>query len=184
MKKQAERCGALTSRGAGSRIPQLSDATLAVPEPNGNAIRAGRARRTFRKENRPRVPGVASPGTAEHRVATENTVAGPELAVGRYRKAILGRQDPVEVTMKMRRDIFATRKITSISCTRYGIPAGAFVALETRLSCMADEPQTVLKARRGHVPKLRLGETHVPVDFLLRREKTLPVVVKIGYARH
>jgi hypothetical protein len=64
------------------------------------------------------------------------------------------------------------------------ISAEPFVASETRSECMAESTGFVSRAHVGQVPKLRLGETHVPTFFLGMREKTLPVVVKIRYARH
>jgi hypothetical protein len=86
--------------------------------------------------------------------------------------------------MKTLRDNSATRKITSIGCMACGIPAEASVASGTRVSAVADETKSAFAAQVGNVPKLRLGETHVPTDFHFMREKTLPVVVKIRYARH
>jgi hypothetical protein len=44
--------------------------------------------------------------------------------------------------------------------------------------------EAVSVASHLHAPKLCLGETHVPLDFLSGREKMLPVVVKIRYARY
>jgi hypothetical protein len=44
--------------------------------------------------------------------------------------------------------------------------------------------EVLFAAHVGQGPKLCLGEMHVPKDFLFMREKTLPVVVKIRYARH
>ena len=89
-----------------------------------------------------------------------------------------------EVAMKTHCDNSATSKITSAGCMACGIPAGASVAPGTRGSRVADEQASAFAAHVGQVPKLCLGETHVPTFFLVMREKTLPVVVKIRYARH
>jgi len=65
-----------------------------------------------------------------------------------------------------------------------GISAEQFVAKQSQVAGANRNKEAISRASCSHAPKLRLGETHVPVDFLARREKKLPVVVMIRYARY
>jgi len=64
------------------------------------------------------------------------------------------------------------------------ISAERFVTRQPQSASFAHNTEAAFAVSHSHAPKLRLGETHVPVNFLARGEKTLPVVVKIGYARY
>jgi hypothetical protein len=64
------------------------------------------------------------------------------------------------------------------------ISAKQFVTTKQQSADAIHNTESVFEATHSHAPKLRLGETHVPVDFLPEGEKTLPVVMWIGYARY
>jgi hypothetical protein len=77
----------------------------------------------------------------------------------------------------------------AVTPSRFGtcvcdISAERFVTTKQQSAGSNRNEEVVSFASWSHAPKLRLGETHVPLDFLPRREKTLPVVGKIRYARH
>jgi hypothetical protein len=81
-------------------------------------------------------------------------------------------------------DLHATGKITRAHSMACDISAKPFVTNKQR-SAGSNHPTEIDSfASCRHVPKLCLGETHVPQEFLARREKTFPMVVKIRYARY
>ena len=73
------------------------------------------------------------------------------------------------------------RRLRTHACDIYAEPNVAWQSQWAGTICSPEVDAAVL---RLHAPKLRLGETHVPLSFLARREKTLPIVVEIGYARY
>jgi hypothetical protein len=73
------------------------------------------------------------------------------------------------------------RRLRTSACDIY---ADAFVTYPQQRASGIQREEAIQRASCSHAPKLRLGETHVPLGFLARREKTLPIVVKIGYARY
>ncbi len=73
------------------------------------------------------------------------------------------------------------RRLRNRACDIYAEPN---VAWQSQLAETNFSPEADAAVLRLHAPKLRLGETHVPLSFLARRAKTLPIVVKIGYARY
>jgi hypothetical protein len=73
------------------------------------------------------------------------------------------------------------RRLRTCACDIYAEPN---VAWQSQLAETICSPEVDAAVLRLYAPKLRLGETHVPLSFLARRAKTLPIVVKIGYARY
>jgi hypothetical protein len=64
------------------------------------------------------------------------------------------------------------------------ISAKAFVTITQQRAEASSNKEACFGLLRFHAPKFCLGETHVPLRFSSKKQKTLPVVGQIGYARY
>ncbi len=72
----------------------------------------------------------------------------------------------------------------AFSCIHRWSGSGELAAPKVHRRCASCPLRVGARARTAFLPKLRLGETHVPVVVLTGGKKLLPVVVDLRYARH
>ncbi len=95
-----------------------------------------------------------------------------------------GEEWVTEPSPKTRRAFSATGKFASARKRVCDISAEQFVTQQAQSATFTHNTEAAFAVSHLNAPKLRLGETHVPVNVLAIRDKKLPVVVKIGYARY
>jgi len=115
--------------------------------------------------------------------ASGNTPAS-RVTMNTDRKHGRGEEWMTEPASIARRALLATGQNTSARNRICDISAKQFVTQQPQSASFNHNKEAAFAVSHLNAPKLRLGETHVPVNFLAGGEKTLPVVVKIGYARY